>query len=780
MQLADRIVHVVVSHRRACLLVGLILVMVCASGLALVGIRNDYRAFFEADDRYIRTSDWLLQRQGEGLDVAVVIYRPGAGTVFQPLNLVNQIDLTALLGSLPGVIGTQGWLETPKMVFHSREGAPGRLAAPFFYGHDIGTPAGVARLQDAALALPHVAGRTVARDGSSALFRLFLDFNSQDPDRLARIGRLRDAVGTIEAELQQIDPGARLHLTGAALFDHAAFATMRADLRLLFPLALVMISLILFLFFRSVRFVVLGLCLVMLPVVSTAGLIAGLGFDFTTLAVSGLLLVGTLAVADVLHVSSSFYLARSADVPADQALRTAVRQNLVAIAATSLTTAIGQIAMLFSASPPIRVMGLVVMCGVWLALLLTLLILPSVLTACQRDRSPALLLAQSLLRQVSLWSMRRAALMCGGGLVPAALALLAIGGARVTDSLGGWFAERTDFRQSMDVLARDYAGSNATIIALRTPLKDQLAARNFPQTSADLADYRTLRDRLGAAAPDGDWFTVVDMARIQGARLKAGATPLFPPDPVLKPFTARTLAESSLMLRPGQGRTAHTLWHHEATTPSSFVQVGQAARIEAVLDQDTGGRESRIGGLGLAFAALSVSSFYGIVEGSVAAFVLVSLTLFVLLRQLRVALLSLAPNLVPIVLALGLWSVLVGQINLAAATVFSVSLGLVVDDTIHILLKYRTFKARGMATEQAVAAAIAATGTGLLATTLVIASGFFLLGLSGFLLTAQKAALVGGTITLAFLFDIILLPALLKLFDSRSTARQGPTEAHGV
>jgi predicted RND superfamily exporter protein len=227
------------------------------------------------------------------------------------------------------------------------------------------------------------------------------------------------------------------------------------------------------------------------------------------------------------------------------------------------------------------------------------------------------------------------------------------------------------------------------------------------------------------------------------------------------------------MTRLSLGARDYTLWRFDPEDPSSFHLVETGARIGAAFEAGAGDRAVRLGGLGLAFASLSVSNFWNIVASSAVAMALISLTMFAILRSARLGAVSAAPNIAPILLALGVWCLLHEQINMAAATVFSVSMGLVVDDTIHVLLKYRLNRDDGLAPRAAMERAVRSSGVGLLATTLVIAGGFLLLSLSGFLLTAQKAGLVGATVVLALLFDLTALPAIVALADR--DARDGAT-----
>jgi predicted RND superfamily exporter protein len=148
--------------------------------------------------------------------------------------------------------------------------------------------------------------------------------------------------------------------------------------------------------------------------------------------------------------------------------------------------------------------------------------------------------------------------------------------------------------------------------------------------------------------------------------------------------------------------------------------------------------------------------------------VLISAILVFALRSLRIGLISVVPNLVPIAMAFGLWGVFVGQVGLALSVVSGMTLGIVVDDTVHFLSKYlRAQRERGLDAADAVRYAFSTVGTALWVTSLVLVLGFGILAFSKFELNAGMGLLTAITIGLALLADFLFLPTLLMKFGVR-------------
>ena len=122
------------------------------------------------------------------------------------------------------------------------------------------------------------------------------------------------------------------------------------------------------------------------------------------------------------------------------------------------------------------------------------------------------------------------------------------------------------------------------------------------------------------------------------------------------------------------------------------------------------------------------------------------------------------PNLVPAV-AFGLWGYSVGTVTLAVSVVVAMTLGIVVDDTVHFMLKYAEAKKRGESSENAVRYAFKSVGMALTVTSIGLVLGFFILGMSGFAVNRDLARLTILTLGFALFVDFLFLPPLLIWMD---------------
>jgi len=192
------------------------------------------------------------------------------------------------------------------------------------------------------------------------------------------------------------------------------------------------------------------------------------------------------------------------------------------------------------------------------------------------------------------------------------------------------------------------------------------------------------------------------------------------------------------------------------------------AKAQQWLSENAPAMRSPGSGLSVIYANLSERNLVAMLGGSVMALVLISLILIVAFRSVRIGLISLAPNLFPVAMAFGAWGFTVREVGLAIATVVAMTLGIVVDDTVHFLSKYlRARRERGDDPADAVRYAFSHVGVALLVTTVVLVLGFCVLGTSGYRPSSHVGWLSATTLVLALVADFFFLPPLLMMLDRR-------------
>ena len=139
---------------------------------------------------------------------------------------------------------------------------------------------------------------------------------------------------------------------------------------------------------------------------------------------------------------------------------------------------------------------------------------------------------------------------------------------------------------------------------------------------------------------------------------------------------------------------------------------------------------------------------------------------------MRLGALSLIPNGLPILTTFGAWALLVGEVGFSVATVASISLGIIVDDTVHLLSKYvRARDERGFSVEESIRYAFRNVGVAIVVNTIILSAGFFVMTTSAFKMNVDLGLMTILSIVGALILDFLFLPALLLLGKSREPER---------
>jgi predicted RND superfamily exporter protein len=146
------------------------------------------------------------------------------------------------------------------------------------------------------------------------------------------------------------------------------------------------------------------------------------------------------------------------------------------------------------------------------------------------------------------------------------------------------------------------------------------------------------------------------------------------------------------------------------------------------------------------------------------AFVLITPLMMLLIGSLRGGLVSMVPNLTPILMTIGLMGWVGIPLDVFSLMIGCIGIGLAVDDTIHFIHGFQRYRRLGSSPQRAIHQTLETTGKALLFTTLVLSAGFFVFMLASMTKVIAFGLLTGFAISMAFIADVTVTPALLVLF----------------
>ncbi len=762
----------------------LVLGVVLASGMPGLSIDDDLYVYFSDDDPKLQELEAFEQTYTSEDYVGFVVV-PAGGDIFTPRALEAVREVSERAWQLPY---SQRVLSLATYQHSESEGDELRVGPLIPVSGEV-SDAQAAHARDVVLSSPETLNRyaAIGARATTVFVRLALPtpIDSAVYREVAYAARLiRD---DFEREWSDVD----LLLSGTVMTNVVLGEAVASDFTTLIPLTVLTIALGLWFLFASAPAMAVTMLVVLLSVTSTMGLYGWL--DTVLSSVSGFVptIVMTIAVADVVHVLVSYSHQLRVGSPKREALLEAMRINLEPIFITSLTTSIGVLGLNFSDSPPYQALGNMVAVGVTFAFLYSVVLVPAVLALLParwfmrsgRDGVVSGGGRAERMRAFADWVLarRRALLVLFAVLLP--VALVGLSGNRLTERWFEYFDDTFEYRQALEIINAEISGVDAIEYSIESGMAEGV---NDPVYLDDL-------DRFA------DWMreqpNVVNVNSFADIMKRLNRN-LHDDDPAWyrlpedRALAAQYLLLYELSLPQGQGldstldidRSASRLQVFLTKTDSDEL-LALEARARAWLAENTTAVTAGSGtGVDVMFAHLNQRNIRAMLKGTAVALALISVVLIVALRSWRVGLISMVPNLVPALLAFALWGVTVGEVNLAVSVVITMSLGIVVDDTVHFLSKYlRARRERGWDAPEAIRYAFETVGVALTITTAVLVAGFALLAVSHFTPTQDTGTMLALTLALALAVDFLLLPAVLVSADrgpggagAADSARAGP------
>ncbi len=752
--------NLVIKWRWAVIALSLLATLAAASGGQFISFSTNYRVFFSNENPQLQAFDALQNTYIREDNISIVI-KPDSGDVFEPDLLVAMRKLTDDSWQIPFTTRVDSLTNFQNSYAYGEDDLIVEDLVPEDSALDA---ADLTRIRETALAEPLIVDRLVSPDADTASINVTVTLPMETELEVpAAMEYARDLIQKFEAE----NPGVTVALTGSVALNHAFTEASFADIANLIPLMYGALLVVMAVLIRSISGTFVTLMVIAFSVLTAMGLAGWAGIQLTPPSAIAPTIILTLAIADSIHVLITFFASMRKGMDKREAIVESLRVNFQPVFLTSLTTVIGFLSLNFSDAPPFRDLGNITAMGVIAAWIFSIGFLPAAMSvlpvrvkvredkkAATMDRFADFVIGN---RRLMLYSMTGIILVLAA-LVPRI---------DLNDQFVNYFDDTIEFRQDTDFAMEHLSGIYQAQWSLPAGESNGINNPEYLNTLADFTEW--LREKPAVVHVQ----TLSDIVKRLNKNMH-GDNQDYYNLPTDNDLAAQYLLLFEMSLPYGldlnnqinvdksSTRIVATL---ENLTTNELRALDRDARawLEQRLD---GGDRLDASGPFVMFAYIAQRNIEAMLFGTVLAFVLISLTLTFALRSLRLGAISLVPNLVPPIMAFGLWSVLVGEIGLASSVVTATSLGIIVDATVHFLSKYRRARAQyGEDAEGAVRYAFSNVGTALWVTTTILVAGFAILSLSAFEINSALGQLTALTLVMALIADFLLLPAILIAVD---------------
>ena len=637
----------------------------------------------------------------------------------------------------------------------------------------------LALVKKTALSEPLLLNKLVSPDGS--VTGVYITLATPEEPHLITV--FSDLAREIERDFEKRHPELDVYLTGIVMFDSAYVEATRDDIVRFLPIIAVIMLAVMLLMTGSVSATFATIIVLGASALTAMGVAGWAGIAVSPPTAGAPVIVMTLAVADSIHILTTMFhqmrfggYGSKTGTTKHKAIVESLRINMQPIFLTSITTTIGFLSMNFSDSPPFHDMGNTVAAGIIAAFVYSVLLLPALMSLLPVRVSRKESGLGRYMENFSGFVVRRRRVLFWGMLV--LLIALASGIPRIelSDSFIKYYDESYKFRRDTDFVEENLTGFGVFEYSLDSGSEGGVNEPDYLKLLEDFSGWWRTQSNVVSAISLADTMKRLNRSmhfgdesyyRIPGSRELAAQYMLL--YEMSLPFgldmnSSVNLDKSASRFSVMLSSNASTLQLHELERKGNEWLVNNAPKH--IWSPATG--------LSVIVSHLSERNIKSMLGGTAFALVMISGILILALKSFKIGVISLIPNLAPATMTFGLWGLTVGEIGMAVSVVAAVTLGIVVDDTVHFLSKYsRARREIGLSSTEAVRYSFRTVGAALIITSLIIAAGFLVLTQSGFLINSSLGILTAITIVFALMADFLFLPPLLMKLDRDKFSKIG-------
>ncbi|MBX9915805.1 MAG: hypothetical protein E6Q59_04950 [Nitrosomonas sp.] len=749
----------VVNARWYILILMAVLVAMAGYGIKDLQFKSDYRMFF-SDDNPQLTALENLQKTYTRDDNVLLVLTPVKGDVFSPEILATAQQLTQDLWQTPYSTRVDSLVN-----FQYSHANGDEVTVEDLVG-DITqlTPEDLTRIKLYALQEPLLVNRLVSPNAKVMGFNVVIlrPGINQDSETVEVTRYVRKLADSLRAAHPDLD----VRITGSILMDTAFAESSELDMRTLTPAMLTIIAVALWFFLRSVWGMVTVLIMMTLAVIATVGMTGWLGIALSPSSIPAPTILLTLVVANSVHLLTSFYKSVNDGVNPREAIGNSVAKNFKAIVFCNFTTVIGFLTMNSSESPPFRDLGNITAMGMVITFFLSMVLQPALMAIFPANGRPRWGSNEGWKKFAHFVIEYRHYCLIG---MIAAVTVLATGIRlnALDDEYVKYFDPSVEFRRDTDYTSDHLTGIYRIDYSLEKNNGDRISDPDFLQRVDAFVQWYRQQPEVTHV------FAITDIFKRLNQNMHSD-DPAWYRLPETAEMSAQFLLLYEMSLPYGLDLNDRINVNKSATrvsvtlhSISSQQVLDLEARAQAWLKVNAPNFARHEGtGITLLFAHIGQRNIASMINGLLLAAGIIALTLIAVLRSATLGLLSLIPNVIPSIMVFGVWGMLVGQIGMASSVVVAMTLGILVDDTVHFLTQYQYARNhKGLLPEAAVEYAFSQIGNALWVTSFILILGFAIFAISSFKINQEMGMLTTLIFAVGLLADFILLPPILLFIE---------------
>lgn len=748
--------EVLLRNKALTIILSISFALICGYGAQNLKFSTNYRVFFSESNPELKAFESFQSTYTKNDNVLFVVKKKDSGSIFNSDDLSAIKELTEQAWQIPYVIR----VDSVTNFQHTSAIADDLVVEDLINEIDAEETYYQNRLK-IALEEPLLLNQSISKDGKVSAVNAVLQFAEKD---LMEVPQAVNFALDIERKIEADYPNLEVYVSGVAALNNAFAEAGMKDAGTITPIMFLVIFALVWLIIRAWSPTVAVLILIILSTMVGMGIGGYAGIELTPISMAAPTVILTLAVADAIHIYITLKSLMQEGIAKQKAIVESLKINFLPVTITSATTIVGFLALNFSDSPPYWHLGNITAVGIGAAWLFSITLLPVIISllpystkvVSEKEKT------QSVMLKLANFVIDNHKKVFVGTSAITLIIICFIPTIKFDDQWVEYFDESVKFRSDSDVVLENFG---VYPIEYSIPAKSEggISEPEYLQNVEKFIAYLREIENVEHV------YSISDIMKRLNKNMH-GDDQNYYKIPEERDLSAQYLLLYELSLPYGLDLNDRINIDKSASRVTvTFGRLTTAELKDFLVQTEYWMQENfpiymqtKPTGASVMFTYITERNISSMITGTMIAIFAIALMMIIALRSFKLGLLSLIPNGLPILTTFGAWAILVGDVGFSVATVASISLGIVVDDTVHFLSKYvRAREDRQLSVEDSIRYAFDNVGMAIVINTFILAVGFGVLTSSTFKLNVDMGLMTILAIVFALILDFLLLPAIL-------------------
>jgi hydrophobe/amphiphile efflux-3 (HAE3) family protein len=745
-------------------------VLLLASNLKNLSFEGSYRIWFGEDSKILNNYDDF--RNIFGNDDGIVITFKDESGIFHEKALSSIQRLTDKLWETKYVTRVDS-ITSYQHVHADIEYPDEIIVEDFIQNIDSESQKYFDDRKNIALKDPQIVNSLISKDGTTTMIvaRLIAKAGENEDISFELMGYINDI---IKDEVEKT--GYKYWVSGGAAITTSFVTIAQDDGGFFTPLAIVSVMVLLFLLFRRVGGMLIPMAVVVFTMLIVLSIQVMLGYKLNNFTANIPVFIIAIGIADAVHVYIIWLAYRKEGMENKLSVQKTLEKNFLPIFLTSLTTSVGFASLTISEIVPVATLGIATASGAILAFFLSVVLMPALLLLLNKDiqKSDKTELDKKTIderyQNYANFLVHNDKKILFFTTILFGFFALGLFHVKVDSNTIRYFDKEVEIRKATEFISENLTGSMSYEIVVDSKAKDGIKDPEFLRYvdrfySEFYEKYPDVRHIISLLD------TVKQFHKVMNADEQKFYTV-----PDSKELVAQYLLLYSLSLPQGMEINDKMDIEERLLRVSAKINLVDTSKDLEMIEWVEKWWEStpysaKVNGQTAMFAYMQSDVTDTLIYSISIAMTLVSVMMLIIFRNIRMLFIFILPNILPIILVVGVMGWLGITIDMGVAVSGAIVLGVAVDDSIHFFVKYFDARKKGFSLKESFAYVFKYAGTAILFTTIILSLSFLLFMGSEFAPNYNFGIVTASALVIAFIADLLLLPALLSVMEKRNSLK---------